>query len=290
LVEVERVTNARYSAYDDMRELVGLLDAYEAFISLHYKVSRSTQDIFARTRDEIITLVPERSRRPLISRSFNPHYLAKVDRAVQSANALNPNITRIIENVRAAQPAVVLIDRASGFNINSDGTILTNAHVAKELKRVMKVQFPNGDTFDGECVHIDEEMDLALVKVLNPRKELPFVRFSPDEVGIGTDIVLIGQPDTYDHWHVSTGKILNYHPHPHIAEEGHPLGGIEHNGWTFWGNSGSPLLTLDGLVVGAHNTYDARRTMRCGVRYEPIISFLRKTHTSFEFGHRALQR
>lgn len=285
LIEVERATNARYSAHEDISELVGLLDAYEAFVSLNYKVSKSTQDIFARTRDEIITLLPQRSRRPLLSRLCNPHYLAKVDRAVQSAHALNPNITRIIENVRAAQPAVVLIDRASGFNVNSDGTILTNAHVAKELKRVMKVQFPNGDIFDGECVHLDDEADLALVKILQPQKKLPFVRFSPREAPIGTDIVLIGQPDTYDHWHVSTGKILNYHPHPHTAEEGHPLGGIEHNGWTFWGNSGSPLLSLDGLVVGAHNTYDAKRNMRCGVRYEPIISFLRKTHTSFEFGH-----
>lgn len=290
LREIQRATNGRYSAHEDLHELVGLLDAYEGFVTLNFKVSKSTKEIFGRTRNEILQLLPESSRRPLASRLLNHHYLSKVDRAVHSAFALHPHIKRISHNIRMAQPAVVLIDRASGFNINAEGTILTNAHVAKELHRTMKVQFPNGDTFDGECTHIDEEMDLALVKVNNPDRKLPFVRFSPIEAEIGTDIVVIGQPDTYDNWHVSTGKILNYHPHPHIAEEGHPLGGIEHNGWTFWGNSGSPLLNLDGLVVGAHNTYDAKRNMRCGVRYEPIISFLKRSKVLFEFGQSAPQR
>ena len=284
LATIEKKTTGRYNAEGDLRELLGIFDAYEGFVTLNYKVSPETKGIFAKTREQMVDLLPPLSRRELLPRLFNPHYLGKVDRAIHAAHGAKPNVKQIIQTLRAAQPAVVLINRASGFNINADGTIVTNAHVAQELNKTMKVQFPNGAIFDGECTHIDHEVDLAVVRLKDVKEKLPFVRFSKEEAPVGTEIVLIGQPDTYDCWHVSTGKILNYHPHPHVAEEGYPLGGIEHNGWTFWGNSGSPIFNLAGLVVGAHNTYDGKRNMRCGVRYDPTISFLKKAKVSFEFG------
>ena len=284
LVAIQKETKGRYSAEEDLRELLGVLEAYEGFLNINYKVSKETRRVFRETREEVLSCLPEKPRGELRKRLFNPHYLGKVDRALQSAFAHKPNIREITKNIREAQPAVVLVNRASGFNINSEGTILTNAHVTHELGKTMKVQFPNGDIFEGECTHIDEETDLALVALKGVTKPLPFIRFSREEAPVGSDIVLIGQPDTYDHWHVSTGRILNYHPHPHTAVDGYPLGGTEHNGWTFWGNSGSPILNLAGLVVGAHNTYDTKRNMRCGVRYQPTIEFLKKTKAVFEFG------
>lgn len=284
LVGVQAKTKGRYTAGEDLKEILGILEAYEGFITLNYKLSKETRKVFRDTRDEILGLLPERPRRELLPRLFNAHYLGKVDRAIHSAFSHKPNVKEISNNLRAAQPAVVLVNRASGFNINSEGLILTNAHVTKELHSVVPVQFPNGEIFQGECTHIDNEFDLALVKLKDVKKPLPFVRFSRHEAPIGSEIILIGQPDTYDHWHVSTGKILNYHPHPHTAEDGYPLGGIEHNGWTFWGNSGSPILNTAGLVVGAHNTYDDKRNMRCGVRYQPTIDFLKKAKAVFEFG------
>ena len=284
LLSIQEKTRGRYTAEEDIKEVLGILEAYEGFISLHYKVSKETRQLFRETREEILNILPERPRRELIPRLFNAHYLSKVDRAIHTAFSHKPNVKEITRNLRAAQPAVVMVNRASGFNINSDGTILTNAHVTQELHTLMPVQFPNGEIFEGECTHINKESDLALVKLKNVKKPLPFVRFSREEAPIGSEIILIGQPDTYDHWHVSTGKILNYHPHPHTAVDGYPLGGIEHNGWTFWGNSGSPILNTSGLVIGAHNTYDDKRNMRCGVRYQPTIEFLKKAKALFEFG------
>jgi S1-C subfamily serine protease len=282
LVGIQEKTKGRYRAEDDVREILGLLEAYEGFINLNYKVSRETRKIFQETRQEVLNILPERPRRELLPRLFNSHYLGKVDRAINSAFADKPNVKEIASTIRSVQPAVVLVNRASGFNINADGMILTNAHVTKELGSSMKVQFPNGDIFEGLCTHIDEEIDLALVRLKGVHKRLPFVRFSNEEAPVGSDIVLIGQPDTYDSWHVSTGKILNYHSHPHTAVDGYPLGGIEHNGWTFWGNSGSPIFNLKGLVVGTHNTYDDKRNMRCGVRYQPTIEFLKRAKATFE--------
>lgn len=284
LAGIQEKTNSRYKAEDDVRELLGLLEAYEGFMTLNYKVSKETRKIFKEARQEILDTLPERPRRELLPRLFNWHYLGKVDRTIHSAFAHKPNVKEIASTIRSVQPAVVLVNRASGFNINADGTILTNAHVTKELGTTMKVQFPNGEIFDGECTHIDDDIDLALVKLKGVRKPLPFVRFSNEEAPVGSDIVLIGQPDTYDSWHVSTGKIINYHPHPHTAVDGYPLGGIEHNGWTFWGNSGSPIFNLKGLVVGTHNTYDDKRNMRCGVRYQPTIDFLKRAKATFELG------
>lgn len=284
LIAIQERTKGRYNAEGDLKELLGILEAYEGFISLNYKVSKETQRVFRDTRGEILKLLPERPRRELLPRLFNTHYLGKVDRAIHTAFSHKPNVKEISQNLRAVQPAVVMVNRASGFNINPEGTILTNAHVTKELHKVVPVQFPNGQIFEGVCTHIDTDADLALVKLKDVQKPLPFVRFSREEAPIGSEIILIGQPDTYDHWHVSTGKILNYHPHPHTAVDGYPLGGIEHDGWTFWGNSGSPILNLAGLVVGAHNTYDDKRNMRCGVRYQPTIEFLKRAKATFEFG------
>ena len=123
-----------------MREIIGLLDAYEAFISLNYKMSKSIQVIFVRTGMKSSHSFPSALDAPCSIAHSTPTISRKLIELCNPPAPLNPNITRIIENVRAAQPAVVLIDRASGCNLNSGGTILTNAHVAKELKRVMKVQ------------------------------------------------------------------------------------------------------------------------------------------------------
>lgn len=284
LVAIQDKTEGRYAAEEDLKELLGILEAYEGFVAINYKLSRETRRVFRETREEILRLLPERPRRELLPRLFNAHYLGKVDRAIHAAFAHKPNVKDIAKNLRAAQPAVVLVNRASGFNINQEGLVLTNAHVTKELHKVVPVQFPNGEIFEGECTHIDTEFDLALVRLKGVKKPLPFVRFSREEAPVGSEIILIGQPDTYDHWHVSTGKIVNYHPHPHTAVDGYPLGGIEHDGWTFWGNSGSPILNTAGLVVGAHNTYDDKRNMRCGVRYQPTIDFLKRAKAVFEFG------
>src|SRR5215203_5189565 len=69
---------------------------------------------------------------------------------------------------RAASPAVVSIrtggGSGTGFVVDTDGTIVTNAHVVGDSDRV-QVQFADDHTVTGEVRGVDASSDLAIVHV-----------------------------------------------------------------------------------------------------------------------------
>jgi S1-C subfamily serine protease len=82
----------------------------------------------------------------------------------------------------------------TGFFITSDGLILTNRHVAKGAK-LLHAQFANGDTASLEVVAIDDKYDLAVVRLIDRNRKVPYVHLSPsDSPSEGADCTVMGFP------------------------------------------------------------------------------------------------
>ena len=82
----------------------------------------------------------------------------------------------------------------TGFFISADGLILTNRHVAKGAK-FLHIQFDNGQTAAVEVVAIDDKYDLAVVRLIDRNKKVPYVHLSPEDSPVeGADCTVMGFP------------------------------------------------------------------------------------------------
>jgi S1-C subfamily serine protease len=86
----------------------------------------------------------------------------------------------------------------TGFILVADGLILTNKHVVKDAKNYMVLidQGPGKQLQkSAELVVMDDEQDLALLKLKEPGKTLPIVKLAAtDKPNDGADCTVIGYP------------------------------------------------------------------------------------------------
>jgi S1-C subfamily serine protease len=81
----------------------------------------------------------------------------------------------------------------SGVVIRDDGHVLTNAHVVEGASRI-HVHLADGRTLDGTLVGVDDETDLAVVRV-DADGPLPVaVLGSVDDVSVGDQAIAVGSP------------------------------------------------------------------------------------------------
>lgn len=106
---------------------------------------------------------------------------------------MNPNAVPDGHSQVAGKDQKGIIGSGSGFVISPDGWILTNKHVAGMGDAVL-VKFNDGTQLSGELIKLDDEQDLALVKVKTD-KPLPFVKLAKrDNPADGATAVIMGYP------------------------------------------------------------------------------------------------
>jgi S1-C subfamily serine protease len=138
--------------------------------------------------------------------------------------------------------------QGSGFVIDRNGVILTNAHVVDRADTV-RVQLRDGRTFAGTVKGIDEILDLAVVTV-NAR-DLPVASLGDSStVRVGDWAIALGNPLGLDST-VTLGIVSTLKRSS--AEVGIPdkrLDFIQTDAAINPGNSGGPLLNSRGEVIG----------------------------------------
>lgn len=141
----------------------------------------------------------------------------------------------------------------SGFIVSADGLIMTNRHVVSEEDARYKVVLQNGTKLDAQVVARDPMSDLALLKV--EEKNLPTVELgTSDNLQIGQTVVAIGNALGEYQNSVTKGVISGVNRRV-IAGGGMVRsdvieGAIQTDAAINQGNSGGPLLNLQGQVVG----------------------------------------
>lgn len=129
----------------------------------------------------------------------------------------------------------------TGFFVNKDGYILTNAHVVKECDSAEVT----GDGLEtkAEILMKDTEHDVALLRVPESPAMAAVFRSSNLPMHEGDEVVVVGHPH---------GEALTTRAAEFISDTG-PLG---EQGWMRFsssvlnGNSGGPLLDGNGQVIG----------------------------------------
>jgi len=141
----------------------------------------------------------------------------------------------------------------SGFVVDKQGTIITNAHVAGDAGQVQVRFEEDGDLVDAEVVGTDPSTDVAVLKVdpddadLQP---LPLGRSS--ETQVGDAVVAIGNPFGYTR-SVTTG-IVSAKQRQITAPNGFSIENvIQTDAAINPGNSGGPLLDAEGRVIGINS-------------------------------------
>jgi S1-C subfamily serine protease len=140
----------------------------------------------------------------------------------------------------------------SGFVIDKDGTILTNAHVINGASKVT-VQFADKQQAEAKVLGKDESTDLALLKV-DPAnlKLVPLALGTSNNVQVGDPAVAIGNPFGLERT-LTTGVISAVH-RPIQAPNGFQLDdAIQTDAPINPGNSGGPLIDATGKVIGINS-------------------------------------
>ncbi len=135
----------------------------------------------------------------------------------------------------------------SGVLVNADGTILTNAHVVKGASEIV-AKLPDGRTFKASSFSVDEEVDLAVVKI--DGKDLPVAQLGDsDALEVGQWVLAIGNPFGLEHT-VTAGVISAFRKGGGENHEDF----IQTDAAINPGNSGGPLVDLRGRVVGINTS------------------------------------
>jgi S1-C subfamily serine protease len=165
-------------------------------------------------------------------------------------DAYSQAVTRAVERVG---PAVVKLDidrgGGSGVVFTPDGLILTNAHVVAHHDHP-RVTRPDGHTTTGDVIGRDAHTDLAIVRISSEGKPLPWATLGDSRaVKVGQVAIAIGNPYGFDH-SVTTG-VISALGRSLRAQSGRLMDDIVQTDAALNpGNSGGPLVTTRGEVVG----------------------------------------
>jgi serine protease Do len=198
--------------------------------------------------------------------------------------------TRAVRAIGTAKASFVFLEGGSGFLISSDGYVLTNAHVVAEgiFRRgiLFRAHLTTGQAVFGDLVGSDPEGDVALLK-LRGVERLPALEFGDDSaLRPGDPVIALGDP-----FLIASASIFLERPPPDYDPSASlgVVSAVHRNSDSYTdaiqvdvavnrGNSGGPLLTLDGKVVGINGKIETRfdTGVNTGVGYAiPVSQILR---------------
>lgn len=182
--------------------------------------------------------------------------------------------------------------QGSGFVLNEEGEIVTNAHVItngegesrKPAKEVF-VEFVNGDLIPAEIIGFDPFTDTGLLKVDPGEADLrPLPIGNSDRVVVGEPLAVIGSPFGEDS-SLSTGVVSQIARSIRSLTDFSIEGAIQTDASINPGNSGGPMLDSSGRVIGISQQIVTRSGANDGVGFGvPINSVIQSVEQLREQG------
>jgi S1-C subfamily serine protease len=141
----------------------------------------------------------------------------------------------------------------TGFVLDEEGHLLTNAHVVEGADEVRVTIGEDGDPVGAELVGADPSTDLAVLDVDADAGDLqPLPLGDASDLDVGDPVVAIGSPLGLDH--TATAGIVSALGRQIDSPNGFTItNAIQTDAPINPGNSGGPLLDADGEVVGINS-------------------------------------
>lgn len=183
----------------------------------------------------------------------------RVEDAIQS---VYPTLVRIhvVANTFREGREMKFEASGSGAIITKEGHVITNHHVAGHAKRLV-CTLSNREQVDAELIGSDAATDIAVIKLL-PEKPMdyPVAEFGDSsQVKVGDYVMAMGSPLSLSQ-SVTLGIVSNTEMvmprrmFGRLEQDGEDVGAlvrwIAHDAQIYGGNSGGPLVNLDGKIVG----------------------------------------
>jgi len=137
----------------------------------------------------------------------------------------------------------------SGFVYSDEGYVITNQHVVQDAEKVM-ITFLDGESYIGDVVGRDRDLDIAVVKVEPTNTYLQPIKIGDSsELKVGEKIAAIGNP--FGLSGSMTSGIVSQMGRLLPQESGYSIPDvIQTDAAINPGNSGGPLINMKGEVVG----------------------------------------
>jgi putative serine protease PepD len=196
-------------------------------------------------------------------------------KAATATVTAQPNVSNVAQSTlsvteiaKSATPGVVEVDATSrqtssgpfgdsgssqaegtGFVYDSKGDIVTNEHVVDGASSVT-VKLSDGSSYKATVVGSDISSDLAVLHIDAPASKLhPLPLGDSSNVQVGQGVVAIGNPFGLDDT-VTTGIVSAVDREIQAPDDTPIEGAIQTDAAINHGNSGGPLLNMNGEVIG----------------------------------------
>lgn len=169
---------------------------------------------------------------------------------------VNPAVVEIktlsIENLSVSLEKDEFVEHGglgSGVLISEDGKILTAAHVVQAADKIV-VEFLDGQQIRAKVVSSAPWADVALLELEEiPRVNKPVPLGDSDTVQVGDKVFVIGVPYGLSHT-LTVGYISSRHMAPSPTGSLSKVEVFQTDAAINRGNSGGPLFTMNGEVIG----------------------------------------
>lgn len=178
----------------------------------------------------------------------------------------------------------------SGSLIHRDGLIITNWHVVDKAEVVgvwtkpkqgsveMKTLFNDIDPYMGTVLAVNKKHDLAIIKVPGLPKDMEVVELGKiNDVGVADNVYAIGHPNGLP-WSFTLGIISQIRPnHEWFYDEDskHEATIIQTQTPISPGNSGGPLFSEEGKLIGVNTAQAGGENLNFAVSVEHVKQFLK---------------
>lgn len=174
-------------------------------------------------------------------------------KAPESRSDLDAMQAALLTAIPKAQAATVCIDlgdgSGSGVIIDSEGLVMTAAHVSTGVGKDVTVILPDGTKLKAETLGLDSDTDAALLRItekLPEGKPFPFVAINKsDDTKLGDWVFSLGHSGGFDK---ERGAVARIGRLVRVANTT-----IQTDGALIGGDSGGPLFDMDGRLIGIHS-------------------------------------
>jgi len=248
--------------------------------------------------------------------------LSYEDRLTEVARLADPAVVSVVVELnRQSTAPMTLFDQffvdpfggggergsGTGFIVSADGFVVTNRHVVEAVEASYSVLTNDGHSFAVEVVARDPVLDIALLRLVEPPADLSYLPFgNSDDLRLGQGVMAIGNALGEFQNSVSVGVVSglsrsvtaqSMRGRAELLDEV-----IQTDAAINFGNSGGPLLNLDGEVIGVNvavavgqqnigfaipsnlvapvvtSVQETGRIVRAflGIRYAPVTPFIQQ--------------